>query len=117
MSAEYDLDIPFALKDNYKKLYRLKWSSERKFWYTTFPKVHTTLSKFSIVKLNVFFHKKDIVKQLGCKWSSHYKCWYCSSELYETHKEQIESCCIKHKPSSPIVDETLFLLDTDEENI
>lgn len=115
MSIEYDLDIPFALKDTYKKQYRLKWSSERKFWYTTFSKVNNALVKFNVIKLNVYFPKKDTIKQLGCKWSSYYKCWYCSKEIYDSNKEQIDACCIKPRSESPTIDEKLFLIDTDDE--
>jgi hypothetical protein len=115
MSTQYDLDIPFSHKDQLKKLYRLKWSSERKLWYTEFPKVYRSLRMYNVVKLLVYFPKKDEIKQLGCKWSSHYKCWYCSQEFYDKHKSQIDECCIKPREATPIIDEKLFLIDSDDE--
>jgi hypothetical protein len=115
MSTYLDLVVPFSEKDQLKKLYRLKWSSERKMWYTEFPKVYSKLRMYNLVKLQVYFPKKEEIKQIGCKWSAHYKCWYCSQEFYDSNKNIIDSCCIKPRPTSPTIDEKLFLIDTDDE--
>ena len=112
MSTEYDFDIPYNMKDELKREFRLKWSADRRCWYTTFPKVYKTLKQYQVIKLNIKFTKKDCVKQIGCKWSSQYKSWYCSNELYTNNKELIDSCI----QISTKLDESLFTNDTDDED-
>jgi integrase len=37
-------------------------------------------------------------------------------KIYDSNKEQIDTCCIKPRADSPTIDEKLFLIDTDAED-
>ena len=86
--ADFPLVIPFSLKDSLKLKYKLRWNPENKTWNAPNITTFNLLSKFHIVKLDVDFSDKGIVKKLGAQWNGNQ--WIISKEKYEQNINTLE---------------------------
>lgn len=89
-SAKLYLAIPYARKDELKRLLHLKWDKDAKMWYVTSQTAYNNdaAKPFHIVNLNVLYDFKDVAKALGAQWNGH--TWYVSRHLYNLYRDDFK---------------------------
>jgi len=82
------LAIPYARKDELKRLLRLNWDKDAKMWYVLTERVYNSAAAvpFHIVNLRVLFAYKDEAKALGAQWNG--RNWYVSQHLYDLYPDK-----------------------------
>ena len=78
------LAVPYDVKDSLKG--SIRWDPEKLLWYT-YKYQKEIIEKYKKVDLNVPFHNKDEVKELGGIWHAEKKRWYTSISNTELIKK------------------------------
>lgn len=80
-----DLDVPFACKDQVKRL-GARWDNVGRTWYIDssyrldlFARWNPTSPEYERVYLDVPFEDKDQVRQMGAQWDARLRLWYVPS--------------------------------------
>ena len=80
MADKTYLLIPFELKDDLKKTYKIKWDAKLKLWFV--DKMEEGLNKYKIVPMDIRYDDKDFYKSKlkSLKWDAAKRNWICSVE-------------------------------------
>jgi hypothetical protein len=82
--------IPFEAKDELKKLYNIKWDTEKKLWFI--GELVDGLKPYTIKDIFVKYEDKDEYKANlpSMKWDATRKRWTCSLKDYEKYLKLTE---------------------------
>ena len=74
--------VPYEKKDELKALYKIKWDTQAKLWYTY--EMVEALEPYKIMKIQVEYEDKDDYKlrYKSMRWQTTDKTWTCSYEDY-----------------------------------
>jgi hypothetical protein len=75
--------VPYKKKDELKALYKIKWDTKAKLWYTD-EMVEALEEPYKIMKIQVEDDDKDDCKlrYKSIRWQTIDKTWTCSYEVY-----------------------------------
>ena len=94
----YQLLIPFNLKEEVKESYQIRWDSTNKTWKAMNSSDYNKLSDYHIKIVKIHYDHKDSAKLLGCKWNG--TSWYTNNKTYDEHHDEFDTFETKLEPKT-----------------